>query len=49
MNNKLKAAREKMELTYIDWFVDNPSDKELKDKFFRLQKQYKTIKGGVSL
>jgi hypothetical protein len=48
MNNKLLVAREKMELAYIDWFVDNPTDEKLKAKFFRLQKRYKKLKG-VSL
>ncbi|CAH9014719.1 hypothetical protein VP249E411_P0251 [Vibrio phage 249E41-1] len=45
MNNRFKVAREKMELAYIDWFVDNPADEKLKAKFFRLQKAYKKLKG----
>lgn len=47
MNNRLKVAREKMELAYIDWFADNPSDEKLKATFFRLQKQYKKVKGDL--
>ena len=45
MNKNLKNLREEMESAYVDWAVDNPSDNKLKAKFFRLQAEYKKVKG----